>query len=83
MVMHAIDSIAADHNALPPGVSDFSTLNATEAVNIFDQIYDILVGICYEGGRAPHKRPNDLTLSTIAAKLYKQKRQRKVNDLLH
>ena len=49
----------------------FSTLNATEVVNIFDQIYDILVGICYEGGRAPHKRPYDLTLSTIAAKLYK------------
>lgn len=49
VVMHAIDSIAADHNVLPPGISDFSTLNATEAVNIFDQIYDILVGISYEG----------------------------------
>ena len=74
-----LKQLITDYNALPL----FSTLNATEVVNIFDQIYDILVGICYEGGRAPHKRPNDLTLSTIAAKLYKQKRQRRVNDLLH
>jgi len=76
VVMHAIDHIAVDHNALPPGINDFSTLNATEAVNIFDRLYDILVGMCYGGGRAPHKRPNDLTLSTIAAKLYKLKKQR-------
>ena len=77
VVMTQLDQMAVEHNAFPTGIDDFSKLNATEAVNIFDHI--LLICICYEGGRTPHKRPNDLTLNTIAEKIYKLKRQRVAN----
>ena len=79
VVMTQLDQMAVEHNAFPTGIDDFSKLNATEAVNIFDRIYNLLICICYEGGRTPHKRPNDLTLNTIAEKIYKLKRQRVAN----
>jgi hypothetical protein len=79
VVMTQIDQLAIEQNAFPSGIHDFSRLNATEAASIFDHIYNILIGMCYEGGRTPHKRPNDLTLNTIAERIYKMKRQRVAN----
>ena len=74
LVMQNLLNIAREKNVLTNEVSDFSALPAQDALGKFDDVYQHLLTFCYPDGNVPSKRPNDLTLNTIADRIYKRQR---------
>ena len=76
LVMTEIDNIL-NNNQLLGDYENVSQMNSiTEQHNAFNAAYVKLLEICYEG---PKRRPNDITLSTIASKLYEHYKKQRVN----
>ena len=74
LVMTEIDNIFENHHLLGGDYENISKMNSIEEQNnAFSAAYVKLLEICYDG---PKKRPNDITLSTLASKLYCYKKQR-------
>ena len=77
LVMNELDLIISNHNFLGVYESLATVSTVSAQMLIFDLAYEKLINQIY-GETTPHKRPNDLTLSSVAKKLYvvKNKKQR-------
>ena len=76
LVMNELDLIIRNHNLLGDYESLATITTVSAQSKIFDLAYEHLINQIY-GEINPYKRPNDLTLNSIAHKLYVAKRQRR------
>lgn len=74
LIMDRIDTICTEQNLFPNDKGDFSQLTLAEASEVFDTAYIQLIEQLYPGGQTFYKRPNDLSLNTLADREYKRKR---------
>ena len=78
LVMTEIDNIIRDNHLLGHhnSISEVESISAQN--NIFDVAYEKLIKHCYDNPLKLPKRPNDITVSTLAAKLYDIKKKQRL-----